>query len=104
VFTSSEDPTVNESNNVQVGDIWYRNTYGTYYMYISKSEYEKHDFSGDNIVASNGGLWYQSAYSWWTRSPDTSYDVYYRVVGNSGNTYSYGYSSTSLGVNINFSV
>ena len=102
-FYSTEDPTINDSNNVTAGDIWYRNSYGTYYMFIPKSEYDRHEYKGDNIVASNGGLWYQSAY-WFTRTPDVSYNEYFRGVGNSGNTYTMLWPNSAYGVNINFSV
>jgi hypothetical protein len=102
-FYSTEDPTINDSNNVTAGDIWYRNSYGTYYMFIPKSEYDCHEYKGDNIVASNGGLWYQSAY-WFTRTPDVSYNEYFRGVGNSGNTYTMLWPNSAYGININFSV
>lgn len=102
-ITEATDPTELSGYTVREGDIWINTTNSSVgYMYISPETKAKHTAiglyklsSGDNIQASDGGVWIR-AYWWWERSPIASYSTGFMSVG------SYGYPGNSNGASYSY--
>ena len=58
--------------------------------------------AGENIQASDGGLWLRDSY-WWLRSPYVGNTIYFWNVNNYGNVIYY-YASTGYGLALGFSI
>lgn len=110
-ITEATDPTELSGYTVREGDIWINTTNSSVgYMYISPETKAKHTAiglckisSGDNIQASDGGVWIR-AYWWWERSPTASSSTGFVSVNTSGNPGSNSGASGSGALALGFSI
>ena len=110
-ITAATDPTDLSGYTIREGDIWINSSNSSIgFMYISPETKAKHTAiglykfsSGDNIQASDGGVWMR-AYWWWARSPNASNSTYFMNVNYSGNPNSNSYASNSNGLALGFSI
>lgn len=121
IIQQNEDPTYTGGYVCADGDIWYRpNNSPYYYMYISETTFKRHSMLGtrtlwnttnttDIVSAYDGGYWIRSE-SWWTRSPDSYYQNYFRFKSygytgySSQGFFSYQYYSSTAGLLIGLSI
>ena len=90
-ITAATDPTDLSGYTINEGDIWINTTNNSAgYMYISPETKAKHTAiglykftSGDNIQASDGGVWIR-AYWYWERSPGASNSSHFVNTANNG--------------------
>jgi hypothetical protein len=110
-ITSNTDPTTSSSYDIQEGDVWIHSGNSNIgYIYFSAATKAKHSrigfrdvTNGDNIQASNGGLWYRADY-WWERSPNVGNAAYFCLVHSYGSpSYGTAYNNT-YGVVVGFSI
>ena len=110
-ITAATDPTDLSGYTINEGDIWINTTNSSVgYMYISPETKAKHTAiglykftSGDNIQASDGGVWIR-AYWWWERSPYASGSANFMGVNHNGNPNGTNYASNSYGLALGFSI
>ena len=103
-YTDSTDPTALSGSTVKHGDIWIKSDIG--YYYIPKEISSKHVYaydSGNNITASDGGLWLRAQW-WWMRSPNVADSTGFWRVGGSGGVSSSNYARNANGVVPCFSI
>ena len=103
IYTEPTDPTLMSGYNVSAGDVWINTNNSSYgYIYVPASVAAKHTTigcrkvsSGDNIVASDGGLWMKTAW-YFLRSPSVAGAEWFYFVYYSGYIYN-NYSAVSSG-------
>ena len=73
-YTGSSEPSLLTSNDVKIGDVWYKSPS---YIYVSQDYLDKYNISAD-ISANIGGGWVLAG-RWWTRSPNINNTAWWNV-------------------------